>query len=133
MREIKFRVWTEATKEFLNQQDGWYYNKNGKSNRVDELLFNKLPELFVEQYVGVKDKNGVEICEGDYVQLVEYHMISPNVRPIATWEGVVEYSANDAAYLVRYEEGELTLIMAETTIEVIGNIHEGLNSEKQQS
>ena len=57
MREIKFRFWQPFTKKMI-------YPKNG------EGTFNDLQEKEdwkVMQYTGLKDKNGKEIYESDYL------------------------------------------------------------------
>lgn len=57
MREIKFRIWNDKVKEM-----GIVFGLD-----YPEPL-ELLPHYIVMQYTGLKDKNGVEIYEGDILQ-----------------------------------------------------------------
>ena len=113
-REIKFRVWDKDRKEFvyISGTDEGFWINDGISTTV---MPNHSSNL--EQYTGLKDKNGKEIYEGDIVTL-EYDLenVEPEDCSVITFSGgcfrVGDGYENEAgSYLSDYWQ-------------VIGNIHE---------
>lgn len=69
MRELKFRVWDNLKKEWVSNTNIWRMKTD--PNGIGEIAPNTFywkqhPQgLSIQQYTGLKDKNGKEIYEGD--------------------------------------------------------------------
>lgn len=116
MREIKFRAWDKEKKQifdvsninFIGEEIDVYTND---SSSGDWIGFDYI-ELM--QYTGLKDKNGVEIYEGDIVKVMD--------RTFA----IVKYSRDRGAYYLDCERkiGDVGLICQYDMIKRVGNVYE---------
>ena len=115
-REIKFRVYDENLKrmKYLNSpQDLICFDEEG--NGYYENMQTGPVEWFSDlmQYTGIKDKNGVEIYEGDKVKAKFYGK-----------EVVGEIGFNSGCFLLWNSCVSDNQLFIFTDIEVIGNIYE---------
>lgn len=134
MRELKFRVWDNLEKDYLNEEDiaidnlGNIFIFERYDNNDSDLWYTRLlPDLdnkrhVIEQYTGLKDKNGRDIYEGDIVKYYPRH----NGVPYRV------YWANESAKFLIGRKGvvgqELSSVMynldtGRILLEVIGNVH----------
>ncbi len=112
MREIKFRAWHRDSKRMLQVGDDC-----GTTHPLDCCVYFKQGQpVELMQYTGLKDKNGLEIYEGD---LVSYRL---NGQYLAK----VYFDDRTAGYRLRVN-GETQFdktYPVDFILEVIGNIYE---------
>ncbi len=122
MREIKFRVWCKEYEQFIQfnkmgfLEDGslWYVQGVDEDEKeTDPPYFENQNDWELMQYTGLKDKNGVEIYEGDM-----YHHGEPRITYTVVWvDSGLKGKQNSSTSYAGLESWC-------DQIEVIGNIYE---------
>ena len=126
-REAKYRCWHKQAKEYrvIESVD---FDKDGKAECIVTLDYNTwhdpwndlVEDVELEQYTGLKDKNGKEIYEGDIANLGKYGIYVVVFNEFwcgFEFEGGKGVKTKSGVEHPRFSQDW-------QTAEVIGNIHE---------
>ncbi|MBG8350011.1 hypothetical protein I5315_12985 [Enterococcus faecium] len=127
----RFRAW-DKRKSVMREVAVLHFTKGGKVNSIEywktpsELKSYHVRNLVLMQSTGLKDKNGVEIFEGDVVA-VENHPFQRKEDSSAGMEIEGDYVVGWNQHDLTWCAGDLLLARLKPYVRVIGNIYQ--NSE----
>lgn len=136
MIEYKFRAWDTITNRMHNTIEELCFENgilievifkkswDGIGSCADEIVeWQNADQTILMQYTGLKDKNGVEIYDGDTIKCTdgadEIDMLDSN-----TGIGCVEWNDIYGFWSISKIENGLGDILQCGYVEVIGNVHE---------
>lgn len=127
MREIKFRAWDKyenkmrqvSTIDFTNE-DLWLIVENNR------IMSANLFEVELMRYTGIKDKNGVEVYEGDIIKyssnvINKFYAVNEILREVEFKYGMYGIKGFEGGTHIPFGN------ILKCQYEVIGNIYENPN------
>lgn len=113
----KFRAWMKQY-EKMDNDIGEMYFENGEFKYIgDDVHYKRLPEhVILMQSTGLKDRNNVEIFEGDIVKMAKDVYSEPTYYEVVRHRG--------GAYRFESKQHGCELWLRHTDCEVVGNVYE---------
>lgn len=139
MRELKFRCWDSRNNRWCDI-DSWLPPFPAMFNLNEIFSFAEKHGIYIQQYTGLKDRDGKEIYEGDILDSFFPECVGDQTAYEVRWAKC--YAGERwCEFLVRAEDGSEIIgnlkpnnfyggisLTSERTI--IGNIFEGIKCEK---
>lgn len=119
MRELKFRIWMNGR---YNDKDEWIHIDTEGNVCIPQCYNEDCCPLddqsifLIEQYTGLKDKNGKEIYEGDIVLFEDHCSEEPEI-------GIGNIEFEEGIFCVNWPDSGFQPLN-EVEVKIIGNIHE---------
>ena len=118
MREIKFRAWDKVNKKF-REDFSILIDREGSilDNKKDDYVND---DYVIQQFTGLKDKNGREIFEGD---ICRYKFDAQPYQQLIVQSREFIFVITDIREIYRIENNRF-IVSNWNNVEVIGNVYE---------